>query len=104
MPDTARRTPYHDSVDDLRRELVGEASRLRERADRHRDHSASEAVRDAWSASVLGAGYAYTLAAVLGQAGVEFGPDVQHRLACLAEEILTNGDPAACNADVGGGT
>jgi hypothetical protein len=45
-------------------------------------------------------GYSYALAAILGVAEREFGPEVARRLAAGADQILTNGDFDDLNADV----
>jgi hypothetical protein len=114
-PATRWATPYHQTVDDLRRELVGEAATFREQMKPHqkvvyglrdakragetvREPAAEE--RDAYIGCLMAGTFAYTLAAVLGAAGEAFGQGVCERLACVADEILTNGDDRDRNADV----
>lgn len=102
-------TLYHDSVDDLRRELI--ESHLHHVALTEKYFAATirpdvpptrEAITDARNASAAAYNLAYTLAAVLGFAGWRFGPDVAHELACVADNVMTNGDDGDTphNADV----
>lgn len=113
MPDTI----YSGSVTDFRRELVASAEMFEKM---HRPYSAQSfaalqaqctgrprpevpaAVRDADLSGLMARTYAYTLAAVLAVAEREFGHEVAARLACKADDIITNGDGDALNADVGG--
>jgi hypothetical protein len=101
-------TAYHETVDDLRRELAGEAMTFRKQMkphqaavfaarEKHEDVPAAE--RAAYIGCLMAANYAYTLAAVLAVAG-DFGQEVRERLACVADDILTNGDDHERNADV----
>lgn len=99
-------TPYHETVDDLRRELASEAETFRKRAELHcvvfqrGEPEPTAPERDAYIGSLMAGNYAYTLAAVLKVAGEDFGPEVCERLACVADDILTNGDDHDRNADV----
>jgi hypothetical protein len=98
-------TPYHDSVDGLRRELVATSERFRQDAAAFMPPSlaAAEPMHNAaYIGSLMAGTYSYTLAAVLGYARREFGEDVAHELACVADNLLMNGDDADVpyNADV----
>ncbi len=98
-------TICHHSVADLRRELTSDAEAWREAADayfkhRREDEKAAEAYAGARMAGV----YAYSLAAVLGVAERELGPQTARLLADIADEILENGDEGDLNADVKPGT
>lgn len=108
-------TPYHASVNDFRRELAGESAMFHKRMGPHRDvafaamtakragqeHAPlSQAEEDAYIGCLMAGSYAYTLAAVLRVAEQEFGREVVVRLACVADDIITNGDDHDRNADV----
>jgi hypothetical protein len=102
-------TAYHQTVDDLRRELAGESAKFHDRADSHRaavfaareeNREAPAAERDAYIAGLMAGSYAYVLAAVLRVAGEQFGQKLAGRLACVADDILVNGDDHDRNADV----
>jgi hypothetical protein len=101
-------TAYHETVDDLRRELASECETFRRRKDLHRGAAfppragaePADAERDAYLGCLMAGTYAYTLAAVLRVAGEEFGQETAARLASVADDILTNGDDHDRNADV----
>ena len=108
-------TPYSGTVTDFRAELMV-TSRMwseTERPYREQVHAALKAVRgtgkppviqpavaDAHCACMMAASYSYTLAAMLGYAEKNFGHATAARLACLADNILMNGDDGEHNADV----
>ena len=95
-------TIYHETVTDFRAELVVTAHGFRERMALYRGRPAADLTdmeRDAYTGTLMAGNYAYTLAAVLGEAG-KFGPEVQQRLATIADDILMNGDDHDRNADV----
>jgi len=101
-------TAYHETVDDLRRELAGEALTFRKQMKPHqavvfaaqeKHEDVPPAEREAYIGCLMAANYAYTLAAILRVAG-DFGQEVCERLACVADDILTNGDDRERNADV----
>lgn len=108
-------TIYSGSVTDFRRQLV-QAAQHWDRVQRpySEQRSANFAARradpavpklphvvlDASAAGMTAGGYAYTLAAVLAVAEREFGHEVAARLACVADDVLTNGDDHDRNADV----
>ena len=103
-----RRLPHHDSVDDLRRGLMTSSVAMAARSDAYKRASlldepvpVEDATFDAWEAATRAWMTSYVLAAVLGVAGKEFGAEVAHRLACVADEVLANGDGTpGYNADV----
>ena len=85
--DEQRATAYHDTITDLRRELLEDVAvqrRIREKHRANRD--------DAYLAALLAANYAYTLAAVLHFAERELSQEAARRLAFVADEVLTNGE------------
>ena len=112
-------TAYHESVEDFRRELV-KSSVTWDKLHApywdatHAFHVAklaaaagSEPVRpdqalfDAASAGMMASAYSYTLAAVIAVAQKDFGEEVATALACVADDILINGDDdPGWNADV----
>lgn len=57
-------------------------------------------VIDASAAAMMASSYAYTLAAILGEAGKRLGPKAGGELAFIADDLLTNGDFDGMNADV----
>lgn len=112
-------TAYHESVTDFRRELVKSAVMWEKLHAPYWDathafHVAklaaaagSEPVRpdqalfDAASAGMMASSYAYTLAAVIAVAQKNFGEEVAAALACVADDLLINGDDdPGWNADV----
>jgi hypothetical protein len=100
-------TAYHETVTDLRRTLVKAAEEWHKTNEHYfglmhaQPPSETPAeIRDAYAGSLMAAGYAYTLAAILGVAERKFGPEVAKRLAFDTDEILTNGDFDDLNADV----
>jgi len=108
-----RPAPCHVNVEEFRRELTQSAEMFRDLMEQHaaafRDavkaptgngKRAHGAPSDAYTAALMAANYAYTLAALLGVAHREFGSEVSGRLADLADGILTNGDDSGRNADV----
>jgi hypothetical protein len=110
-------TAYHHSVAEFRQELVKSAEFYHEimkphdeeiTAIRRRTGGSSEdiptAVWDAHAGLLMAGSYAYTLAAVLGVAEREFGPQTARGLASVAGDILANGDFDDLNADVAAAT
>ncbi len=96
-------TLYHDSVDHLRRDLMTSYDQYEKAVQEYRPQSlagSGPAQATAYMSSLAAKGYAYTLAAVLGYAGRKFGTDVAHELACIADDIMNNGDDENINADV----
>ena len=93
-------TIYSGSVIDFRAQLVRSAHMWEDMRKRHDDTEKGSGGMDAWLASVSAGNYAYTLAAVLGVAEREFGHDIAARLACVADDVLINGDDHDRNADV----
>ncbi|MET8985919.1 hypothetical protein ABZW49_10760 [Nonomuraea wenchangensis] len=91
-------TNYHESVDDLRRDLMKGVALWEEVADEYKDPADKVQAR-LLSAALMASGYGYTLAAILGYAR-KYGEHVAHDLAFEADEILTNGDFEDMNADV----
>jgi hypothetical protein len=109
-------TPYHPTVTDLRTELMRSAEnwhrlerpywdQVSASMDRRRTDPNAEpvpsSVAHAQAGLMMASSYAYTLAAVLGIAERQFGPQVARRLAFWADDILTNGDSEDHNADLG---
>jgi hypothetical protein len=96
---------YH-SVTEFRQQLVRAAeawNKKKEEYFRQVQQPAAETPRaalDAYAGTMMAGSYAYTLAAILGQAEREFGPQIARRLASAADEILTDGDFDDMNADV----
>lgn len=96
----------HHSVTEFRQQLVRAAeawNKQKEEYFRQVHQPAAEtprAVLDAYAGTMMAGSYAYTLAAILGQAEREFGPQIARRLASAADEILTDGDFDDMNADV----
>lgn len=102
-------TLYHDSVDHLRRDLIAGYQTYLARADQYFALTirpdippTKDAISDARDASAAAFNVSYTLAAVLGYAARQFGDDVAHALACVADNVLYNGDDGdePHNADV----
>jgi hypothetical protein len=93
-------TIYSGSVTDFRRDLVHESGRQHDVSHSYREWKPGTPQGDAWAGALMAANYSYALAAVLAVAEREFGHEVAARLACKADDILTNGDGAALNADV----
>lgn len=99
-------TWYHDSLDEFRRGLMSAAVHHHNVADEYGQafdkprEERSRAEMDAHAGSLMAGSYAYTLAAILGQAAREFGPQIARRLASAADDILANGDDEDMNADV----
>ncbi|WP_433520074.1 hypothetical protein ACQP2T_63780 (plasmid) [Nonomuraea sp. CA-143628] len=96
-------TNYHESVDHLRRDLMKGNAHWGKVAEHYSDipedkeRVPSEAA--AFAAASMAGSYGYTLAAILGYAR-KYGERVAHDLAFEADEILTNGDFEAMNADI----
>lgn len=108
-------TLYHASVKDFRAALVkaaamynatskeyqpqvfGAAAKARETGETVK---VPVAVGDAYRGSLMAYSYAYTLAAVIRYAGQHFGDEVAHGLACVADDLLTNGDDDNLNGDI----
>jgi hypothetical protein len=63
----------------------------------------SQADNAAYEAGLMAEGYAWALAAVLGEAVKVLPADQAQRLACIADGILMNGDGDGYNADVSAG-
>jgi hypothetical protein len=97
-------TPWHETVDDFRRELMESHADWREGARRYsacaRAEGAKPVASAAHTASLMAASYSYALAAVLAVARREFGEHVVKRLAFKAADIITDGDDDDLNADV----
>lgn len=96
-------TLYHDSVDDLRRELMTSHVHYAKEVDRYRPKAlaGSDPMQvTAYMSSLSAGSYCYTLAAILGHAADKFGQEVADELGRLADDILTNGDDDNINADV----
>lgn len=98
---------YHETATGLRRTLAEAAEGWSKASERYLGLTHAQppgetpaAVRDAYVGALMAYGYSYTLAAVLGVAEREFGPEVAERLASDADEILTNGDFDDLNTDV----
>jgi hypothetical protein len=108
MTDTPKPLIYHDSVDDFRRGLVATHQDMVDRAGFYTNARLAgenvplkDAVSDAWQAACIAYNATYALAAVLGFAAKEFGDDVAHRLAAVADDLIVNGDDEpGHNADV----
>ncbi|MER7361847.1 hypothetical protein [Nonomuraea wenchangensis] len=96
LADTA--TNYHESVDDLRRDLMKGVALWNKVADEYKEPADKVQAR-VLSAALMAGGYGYTLAAILGYAR-KYGEHVAHDLAFEADEILTNGDFEDLNKDV----
>jgi hypothetical protein len=104
-------TWYHASLTDFRRQLVTAAEHWGKQKEEYfrqvHAQPAAETPRvtlDAYAGTMMAGSYAYTLAAVLGLAEREFGPQIARRLASAADDILENGDDEDMNADVRPGT
>src|SRR5215469_994656 len=100
-------TAYHETVTDFRRVLAERAENWKRASERYfgllhaqPPGETPSAVRAAYAGTLGAYGYSYALAAILGVAEREFGPEVAKRLAFDADEILTNGDFDELNADV----
>lgn len=94
-------TPYHASVTDFRRKLVEASDKWWETSERHFPQRAEGGAHlDAYAAAMMAGGYAYTLAAILRVASDRYGPDVAHTLACIADDLLMNGEGKPFNDDV----
>ncbi|MEU6709920.1 hypothetical protein ABZ897_00460 [Nonomuraea sp. NPDC046802] len=91
-------TNYHKSIDDLRRDLMKGNAHWEKVAERYSGIS-DKAEAAAFAAASMAGSYSYTLAAIIGYAR-KYGEHVAHDLAFEADEILTNGDFEAMNADV----
>lgn len=109
-------TLYHPSVKDFRATLVkaaamynatskeyqpqvmGAAAKARETSDKTIKIPA--AVGDAYRGSLGAYSYAYTLAAIIRYAGRRFGDEVARELACVADDLLMNGDDDNLNGDI----
>ena len=113
-PTTVGGPLYHTTVDNFRRVLAAEADGFHKTMEPYskkvngaclarragQPHEApTRAEQDAYLGCLMAGSYGYTLAAVLAVAA-EFGPEVQQRLACVADDILINGDDHDRNADV----
>jgi hypothetical protein len=95
-------TYYHDSVDHLRRDLMKAHTAWFKAADQSRPEQAAgadPAQVAAYSAALMASSYSYTLAALIGYAR-RYGEHIPHALACVADDILMNGDDDNLNADV----
>lgn len=96
-------TNYHASVDHLRRDLMkGNAhweEVVKQYADTPEGQERTKAEAAAFMAAMMAGSYSYTLAAILGYAR-KYGERVAHDLAFEVDELLTNGDSEAMNADV----
>lgn len=108
-PDNAG-TGYHETLDALRRELMGEhwnlhemgrrASRALDDADGKRLETPPPLATEAYVGCVLASGYAYALAGVLEHVRREHGPEAARRAGVYVDLTLTNGDDEDMNKDV----
>lgn len=103
-------TAWHSSVTEFRRALSQDAAAWQETLKKHFTAMNGQPVqkvppdlRDAYMASLTAASFAYALAAVLGVAEREFGPQTARRLASIADDLLENGDDNDLNGDVAPG-
>lgn len=107
-------TPYHQTIADLRRELIEAHLDYEKHMVPHRAavFAATDAVRgtdrlpeipvaemNAYTGLMMSAGYSYALAAVLERAE-KLDPEVARKLASLADCILQNGGEEEICADV----
>jgi hypothetical protein len=108
-------TPYHDTLTAFRRSLIEShlmwdgmqepyrAIVMAWHAE-HRENPETprppEPVMDAYAATMMAANYAYAIAAMIKVAQRDLGADAAARIAGAADDILTNGDFDALNADV----
>ena len=103
MTSTDVGTAYHETVTAFRKELAAEAANFhRASTELHTEAHADQApmvTREAYLGCLMAGTYGYTLAAVLAEAA-RFGAEVQQHLAGVADDIITNGDDSARNADV----
>jgi hypothetical protein len=112
-------TNYHQTLADLRGELMEASLMFHEMGELHRkvargwlderrclppgtepEAPRPVAAMDADVATLMASSYAYTLAAIIRFAGEHFGPEVANGIAFEIDEILTNGDFDGLNADV----
>lgn len=92
-------TNYHESTDHFRRDLIAGQAMWHQMMDASQDKR-DDAHKDAFMASLMAGSYSYTLAAILGHAARQYGERVARDLAFEADELLTNGDFDAMNADI----
>lgn len=100
-------TWYHSSLTEFRRQLMAAAESWGKQKEGYFEQvhaqppaETSRVTLDAYAGTMMAGSYAYTLAAVLGLAEREFGPQIARRLASAADDILENGDFDDMNADV----
>ena len=108
-PDNAG-TGYHETLDDLRRELMGEHWNFQKMARRASDglddaegkrlETPPPYATEAYVGCVLASGYAYALAGVLEHVRREHGAEAARRAGVYVDCTLTNGDDADTNKDV----
>lgn len=108
-PDNAG-TGYHESLDALRRELMGEhwnlqrmgrrASKALDDEDGKRLETPPPHAAEAYVGCVLASGYAYALAGVLKHIENAHGPEAARVAGVYVDLTLTNGDDEDMNADV----
>jgi hypothetical protein len=93
-----RSTPYHDSPEAVRAAILKMAGRFERDALR----LVEEDCRDSKLVipTMMAGSYGYTLAGILGWIGREYGDEAGHRAACLADDVLMNGDFHDLNADL----
>lgn len=111
---TGRATAYHDTIKDLRRDLIESHLGYEQAMAPHRAtvFAATDAARgtdakpripaaelNAYTGLMMSATYSYALAAVLERAE-NLDPEVAQKLAALADCILENGGEAEICADV----
>lgn len=90
-----RATNYHETVDDLRRELI------RPYVAYQRIYEENQNVPGLLRQAALSAStYAYIVAGILKFAADEFGEETSRALAHQVDELLQNGDDLDLNADV----
>jgi len=114
MTTTEWATAYHETVQDLRRELIEAHLDYQKHMAPHRAavFAAMDAVRgtdrkaevpaaemNAYTGLMMAAAYSYTLAAVLERAE-KLDPEVARKLAAWADSILENGGEEEICADV----
>lgn len=96
----AKRLYYHDSADDLRREMLRVWERTEHLCEqlRHAKPGTPDSFRLLDNLTLNN--YAYNLAALLGWIGREFGDDAKWRAALVMDDSLMNGDGDGLNDDL----
>ncbi len=96
---------HHESIDDLRRDLMSASMMWQARADAlfpviENADTATEVEKIALTSSLMAANYSYVLAAVLGIAQAQSPDAFAKHLAFEIDEMLNNGDDEDYNSDV----